>query len=139
MLDLEVAKSRLRERGFSLVIAKERKVVFETTEPGVSGFLKAIDKFGKDGLVGSSIADKVVGRAAAMLCVRCGVEAVYAVILSEGGKNLLEKNGISIQFERLVPNILNRQKTGTCPFEQVVATISNAEEAYEKLKSCIPK
>lgn len=139
MLDLEVAKSRLRERDFSLVIAKEGKIIFETAQSGVSGFLSAIDTFGKDDLVGSSIADKVVGRAAAMLCVYCGVEAVYAVILSEGGKDLLEKNGVSFQFERLVPSILNRQRTGKCPFEQLVATITDAEEAYEKLKSCIMK
>ena len=135
--DLEIAKRQLRKRGFSLVIAKDGKIIFETRQSGVSGFLKAIDEFGKRGLAGSSIADRVVGRAAAMLCVFCGVKAVNAVILSKGGKELLEENGVSFQFESLVPNILNRQQTGVCPFEKIVATISNAEEAYEKLKTCI--
>jgi hypothetical protein len=139
MPDSEVAKRYLQEKGYSLVIAKSRRIVFSTRQSGVSGFLRAIDKFGRDGLVGSSVADRIVGRAAAMLCLYCAVEAVYAVVLSESGKDLLEKNSIPFQFETLVPTILNRQKTGTCPFEQIVATISNAEEAYEKLKSCIKK
>jgi hypothetical protein len=139
MLDLEIAKHRLQEGGLSLVIAKEEKIVFETMQSGVSGFLSAIDSFGRDDLVDSSIADKVVGRAAAMLCVYCGVKGVYAVILSDGGKDLLEKNDISFQFEHLVPSILNRQRTEACPFERVVAAITDAEEAYGKLKSCIVK
>jgi len=134
--DLEIAKCSLRERGYNLVIAREGRIVFATRQSGVSGFLMAIDRLGKDDLVGSSVADRVVGRAAAMLCLYCAVEAVHAVILSEGGKELLEKNGVQFQFESLVPNILNRQKTGTCPFEQMVSSISNVEEAYEKLKSC---
>jgi hypothetical protein len=139
MSDLETAKRYLREKGYSLVIAKAGRIVFATRQSGVSGFLRAIDKFSKDDLVGSSVADRVVGRAAAMLCLYCAVKAVYAVVLSEGGKELLEKNRVPFQFESLVPNILNRQKTGTCPFEQMVSAIPNAEEAYEKLKSCINK
>lgn len=137
MSDLEIAKHRLLEKGFSLVIVKAGKIVFETMQSGVSGFLKAIEMFGKEGLKGSSVADKIVGRAAAMLCVYCGVKAVYAVVLSNGGKEVLEKYGLLSESESLVPSILNRQQTGMCPFEKIVATISNVEEAYEKLKSCI--
>ena len=137
MSDLEIAKRRLLEKGFSLVLVKEGKIVFETKQPGVSGFLEAIGKFGKEVLEGSSVADKIVGRAAAMLCVYCGVKAVYAVVLSKGGKKVLEDQGVSLEFESLVPSILNRQQTGMCPFEKIVATTSNVKEAYEKLKSCI--
>jgi len=136
MPDLEIAKRYLHEKGYSLVIAKGGRIVFATRQSGVSGFLRAIDEFSKDGLIDSSVADRIVGRAAAMLCLYCAVKAVYAVILSESGKELLEKNSVPFQFESLVPNILNRQKTGTCPFEQTVSSISNMEEAYEKLKSC---
>ena len=139
MPDLEIAKNHLRDKGYSLAIAKNGRIVFATRQSGVSGFLMAIDKFSMEDLVGSSIADRVVGRAAAMLCLYCAIEAVYAVVLSERGKELLQKNSIPFQFESLVPNILNRQKTGTCPFEQIVSSVSNPEEAYEKLRSCIRK
>jgi hypothetical protein len=139
MSDLAIAKRYMKEKSYSLVIAKRGRIVFATRQSGVTGFLKAIDKFSKEGLIGSSVADRVIGRAAAMLCLYCAIKAVYAVILSERGEELLEKNGILFQFESLVPNVLNRQKTGTCPFEQMVSSISNAEEAYEKLKSCIEK
>jgi len=137
MRELEIAKQRMREKGFSLVIAKDGKVIFETKLQGVSGFLGAIEKFGREDLRGSSVADKVVGRAAALLCVYCGVKAVYASVLSEGGKEMLEKNSVALEFENLVPNILNQLKTDACPFEKVVTTVADAEKAYEKLKLCM--
>jgi hypothetical protein len=139
MLDVETAKRRLLEKGFSLVIAKDGKIVFETKQSGVGGFLAAIDKFGKESLQEASVADRIVGRAAALLCVYCGIRAAYAVVLSEGGKEVLEENAVSLEFESLVPSILNRQKSGTCPFEKIVSTVFSSEEAYERLKSCVPK
>jgi len=137
MLNVEVARHQLLEKGLSLVIAKDGSILFETEQSGVSGFLLAIEKFGKEKLRGTSVADRIVGRAAALLCVYCGVKAVYAIVLSDGGKRVLEENGVIFEFENLVPSILNRQKTGTCPFEKIVSTVSDGEEAFKRLKSCV--
>jgi hypothetical protein len=139
MQDVKVARRLLLEKDFSLVIAKEGTIVFETKQSGVSGFLSAIEELGRESLHDASVADRIVGRAAALLCVYCGVKAVYAVVLSEGGKKVLSENGVALEFESLVPSILNRQKTGTCPFEKLVSTISDGDEAYKKLKACISK
>jgi len=139
MADIEIAKERLSKRGFSLVITKNGSVIFETQQSGVNGFILAIEKLGRRDLSGTSIADHVVGRAAALLCVYCHVKAVYALVLSEGGKRVLQDNGVFFEFGELVPSILNRQKTGTCPFEKMVSSILNADEAYERLKSCLQK
>jgi uncharacterized linocin/CFP29 family protein len=137
MLDVEIAKRQLFEKGFSLVIVKDEKIILETRQSGVNGFLSAIEELGRERLHAASVADRIVGRAAALLCVYCGVKAVYAVVLSEEGKSVLKENSVSLEFKNLVPSILNRQKTGTCPFEKIVSTVSDGQEAYEKLKSCI--
>jgi hypothetical protein len=138
-LDIEIAKHQLREKSFNLVIAKDGRIIFETTKSGVNGFLSAIDELRRENLQGASIADKIVGRAAALLCAYAGVKAVYAVVLSEGGKRVLEENSVRLEFVDLVPGILNRQKTGACPFEKIVSDVSDGAEAYEKLKSCTIK
>lgn len=138
MTDMETAKNRLLRNGSSLVIVKNGKTIFETHQSGVTGFLSAIEKLGKEELNDASVADRVVGRAAAMLCIYCRVKAVYAVVLSEGGKKVLIENATVFEFGNLVPTVLNRQKTDACPFEKLVSGISDAAEAYEKLKSCIP-
>ena len=132
--DLELAKSRLKDRDLTLVIVKKGQVIFETKSQGVGGFLRAIEKLGKR-LVASAVADKIVGAAAAMLCVYSEVSSVFAVTISEEGIRVLEDNDIIYQFENEVPNILNHDKTDICPFEKLVIGSRDPKKAYTKLKS----
>jgi len=75
--DLELAKRKLKENGLTLAIVKDSKVLFESKSRGVSGFLEALNKL-KEKMMGASIADKIVGKAIALLYVYAGVKAVYA-------------------------------------------------------------
>ena len=134
MLDLEIAKKRLSEDGLTLSIVKNGQVVFETVSHGVSGFLEAVEKFG-DRLDGAYVADRIVGRAVALLCVYAKVGAVYAMVLSRNAKELLEENMVHCEWKRLVENILDVNKTGLCPFERLAMEISSPKDAYGKLKA----
>ena len=133
--DVELAKLKLIEEDLSLVIVKKGKVIFETKRQGINGFLQAIEKLDKN-LVATSAADKIVGVAAAMLCVYAGVTSVFALTISEQGIKVFEANNIAYRFEKKVPNILNRDKKDACPFEKLAIDSGNSEEAYVKLKSC---
>lgn len=132
--DLEIAKLRLKERDLALVIVKEGRVLRQDRSQGLDGFLKAIEKLGKS-LVASSVADKIVGAAAAMLCVYSGVVSVFALMISGEGISVLENNKIAYQFEDRVQSILNLDKTDICLFEKLALNSKNPKEAYEKLKS----
>lgn len=132
--DLEFAKLKLIKEDLSLVIVKKGKVIFETKKQGISGFLQAIEKLDKK-LVAASAADKIVGVAAAMLCVYAGVVSVFALTISEGGMRVLEDNNIACLFEKKVSNILNRDKKDVCPFEKLAMASGSSDEAYVKLKS----
>lgn len=132
--DLEIAKKMLREEGFSLIIVKSGTVIHATREYGVIGLANAIEKHGT-GLIGSSVADKVVGRAAAMLCRYAEVSEVYAEVISEQGLKTLKDGGIRFEYKELVPKILNRVRSELCPFEKLVADCSKEEECYEKIKN----
>ena len=132
--DLELAKLKLIEEDLSLVIVKRGEVIFETKKQGITGFLQAIEKQDKN-LVAASAADKIVGVAAAMLCVYAGITSVFALTISEEGIRVLEDNNITYLFEKKVPNILNRNKNDVCPFEKLAMASGSSEEAYVKLKS----
>lgn len=133
MHDLDLAKKRLNEKKLTLSVAKNGKIIFETTSHGVSGFLDAVEKL-KDQLEGASVADKIVGKAIALLCVYAKVRAVYAVIMSKKAEAILEENKVYHKMNSLVENILNTERKGTCPFEKLAENISDAEEAYRKLR-----
>ena len=134
MLDLALAKRRLKGKNLTLSIVKGGRVLFETRSHGTVGLLQAIEKLGKE-LIESSVADKIVGRAAALLCVYSGVVSVFAVTISEEGRKVLKDNHVFYQFENWVPNILNYKRTDLCPFEKLTADLTNPKEAYEKIKS----
>jgi len=134
--DLDIAKNLLKRNNDTLVIVKKGRVLFETNSSGIRGFLTAIEKIGKE-LKASTVADKIVGEAAAQLCAYSKVIKVFAVTLSQCGKDVLEKNNISYEYEDLVPHILNLKKTDLCPFEKLVSGCNNPEEAYEKLRRSV--
>lgn len=133
MLDLEIAKNRLQSKDVTLVIVKNREVIFETEEHKIKGFLGAIEKLGKS-LEGSSIADRVVGKAIALLCVYSKVYSVYAAILSKEAKRVLEKYQISHEWSIIVEEILNLEKNRACPFEMKARNMSDPKKTYFELK-----
>lgn len=133
--DLELAKSKLIDEDFSLVIVKQKEVIFETQKKGIMGFLEAIESLDKN-LMDSSVADRIVGVAAAMLCVYAGVASVFALTISKKGRKILRDNNIEYRYEKTVPNILNRNKEDMCPFEKLAMISVDPEDAFDKLKSC---
>jgi len=132
--DLEIAKKRLGGKSLTLSIVKNDEILLETASHGVSGLLEAIGNFG-DKLEGASVADRVVGKAIALLCVYAKVKAVYAMVLSKKAKTVLDENMVYHEWNVLVENILDADKSKTCPFEKLVTEISNSNDAYKRLKA----
>lgn len=77
------------------------------------------------------IADKVIGKAAAMLMVYGGVKEVYGGIISDSAANFFEQEKVPFYFEKQVPYIINRNKTGMCPMEERAQSLNSAKEAFE--------
>lgn len=85
-------------------------------------------------LEGYAAADRVVGKAAAWLFILAGIRTVYAATLSEGGRELLTRHGIPVQWETLTPTIRNRDNTGLCPMEQAVAEATDPADALRRIE-----
>ncbi len=129
MTDIQIAEAHLE--GHAICICKDGE--WATADgKGVSNMLKFIAE-GKD-LKGASVADIVVGKAAAMLFVKAGVACVYGKVTSVEGKRYLESHGVENQCGELVENILNRFGTDICPMEKTVAQIDDAEDGYLALR-----
>lgn len=125
MTDLQTAKENLS--GHTICLCKDGKCIF-SDKRGIAPMMEFIAA-GKD-LSGYSVADLVVGKAAALLFVKCKIKSVFAKTLSFGGKDILEQNGVEYTFETLTDKIINRTKTDVCPMEKAVCNTSDPEEAY---------
>lgn len=136
MNDLNIAKSSLSQKGLTLIIVKNGTVLFETGSHRISGFLGAIEQFGVR-LEGASVADRVVGKAIALLCVYAGIREVYAEVLSRKAQAVLEENGVRCGWKELVDTILDLNRSDVCVFEKAAADISDPEKAYATFKALL--
>lgn len=87
-----------------------------------------------DFMRGAEVADKVVGRGAALLLAKGGVATVYAQVVSHGAVDVLRRAGITLEYESETPIILNRDGDGQCPVEKLTATTDDAEEAFDRIR-----
>ena len=81
------------------------------------------------------VVDKVIGRAAAAICIVGGARRVHGLLMSEEAKDLLTARGVRASADRLVPKILNRDFSASCPLEASVAGESDPRKMVESLKA----
>lgn len=92
-----------------------------------------------DTLRGAMIADKVVGKGAAVLMTAGGVRWVYADVISQSALEFLLTHNIEAEYGRVVPNIINRAGTDICPVEKVCMQCDNIEDALTLIDEFIEK
>lgn len=131
--DLVEAIERLRQGRLALVFVKEGRVVAETGTGGIAGYLEVLEKKPK-GLEGSASADRIVGKASAFLSLAAGVSSLYGEVISSGAIGLLRARRIPYWYGLKVPFVMNRTRTGLCPFEGAVLDVDDPVVAMERLK-----
>lgn len=84
-------------------------------------------------LRGFCAADKIVGKAAALLFVLAGVCCVHGCVMSRAAKEVFDLHNIPCSYDVLTDHIINRQGDGICPMEQTVLQISDPKDALNAL------
>ncbi|MBF8983547.1 DUF1893 domain-containing protein [Lutibacter sp. B2] len=132
MKDIDLAKAILEKDKLALVIVKEEEVIFYSKEKGIKPIYMAVNTL-KDQLVNSSVADRVIGKAAAMLCKYSNIKALHTKLISESAMEVLEKENIILTYDESAPYIKNRDKTDLCPVEKLSSDIENTNLLLEKI------
>ncbi len=130
MNDTEIAKAELGDH--SICICKNG-VFFTDDGRGISPMMRFIAE-GLD-MSGSSAADVIVGKAAAMLFVKAGIAEAYGRVMSRAAEEYLTERGIPCSYDTLTDRIINRKGDDICPMEKTVADINDPEEGYRALKA----
>ena len=112
----------LHEGNYSLVVAHGEIRTFSGR--GVSD-LYALSGEDPGFLRGASVADKVVGKAAA---------ALHADVISRPALDLLAGSGVKVGYAEEVPHVINRSGTGWCPLETRCRDLRTPEECVAQIR-----
>lgn len=135
MNDIEYAKSLLKDDKTCILVKGD--VVYLSDKRGIAPLLYFLNN--NIDLNGFSIADRIIGKAAALLCIQAGIKEVFGEVMSVKGKEELDKRNIPNSCVTLTEMIINRKGDDICPMEKTVKDIDDPLEAYkaldEKVKS----
>jgi Domain of unknown function (DUF1893) len=136
MTDLELAKEKFRAGSLAFVIVKNGTVLRTGTRDGIGELIEAMDALG-DAAQGACLADKIVGKAVAMVARAARLCAVYSPLASQAALDTLELDHISLEYDRLVPLILNKRNDGPCPMERLTQPIHDPLQAVTTLREFV--
>lgn len=133
MRDIGIAKKILEDENQKIAVVKDGGVVFKSTDRGIKPMYH-LAKNMRDKTDGASIADRVIGKGAAILSVYLNVRDIYAELISESAIEILEKNHINYEFKDRCDHIKNRDKTDYCPIEKRSIDTEDPEILLERIE-----
>ena len=135
--DVLAEAKRLFDTGkAAVVMVRDGVIAASENGRGLSPLLDLCDR-GPEVAKGAWVIDKVIGKAAASVCVAFGVSRVHGALMCEPAVALLKAHGVPCSSDRLVPQILNRDKSGLCPLEATVKDLSDVPEMVQALRARI--
>ncbi|MCD6491437.1 MAG: DUF1893 domain-containing protein [Candidatus Njordarchaeia archaeon] len=132
MYSIDELKRLLKD--FSLIILKNKKIIYKSEKQGIIPLIEALEMPNKLALENSIIADRITGKAAALLFALIKPQFLFTIVISRQAKTFLENIGLSFRYERLVEKIMNRDKTDVCPFEKITEDVEDPYLALELIR-----
>ncbi len=136
MTDIELARQALQRDALAFALVKDGAVLRTGVRDGIGELLEAVDALG-EAVRGASLADKIVGKAVAMVARAAGLVSVYATLASQAARDALAQEQIPLECERLVPLILNKRSDGPCPMERLTLPLADPHQAVAALREFV--
>lgn len=133
-MDSSATENSLRNNPTWTFVCVKKEIVWHAEEHGIAPVMQLLSK-NPELLRDAWIEDRVVGKAAALLFVFGQIKSLHAELISEYAIEVLSGTKIALSYDRMVPYIMNRNKTGACPMEETVRFVNNPEIAYEMLQN----
>lgn len=138
MEDINIAKDYLLSNKMSMVIVKNGSIIVESKDRGIKPIFDVYTK-SKEHLIGATVADKVIGKAAAMILLNGGIKSLYAELISESAINIFKTSGINVEYTKKVPLILNREGNDMCPIEKLSSNTVDVNKLISDIDKFINK
>lgn len=123
--DLKIAIDKRDNKEYSIAVVKDETIIYKSKSRGILPLYIAY----KDGLdfLGASVADKVIGKGAAIFLATLQAKEIHTHIISKPALSYLQSNNVMVSYTTLVDFIANRADDGRCPVE----TMAEASKDFD--------
>ena len=128
-MGIKELKDILLTENNTIVIYKSDASLIVSDERGVTPLMKILSD-DKTQLKDAIVADKVIGKAAALLMIYGSVKEVYTPTISAPAIEVFLNHNITLHYDKVVDRIINRKGDGLCPMETLCLDIEKPDEAY---------
>ena len=123
---------------FSCILIRHDEIIHRDLGKGVRPLLTLLKtEEGRELMENSIVADRIIGKAAAILLVLGKAKSAYGITMSKSAKEYLQAHGIDCKFSRCVDAISDRTGRGICPLERSVMDIDDPQEGYQKIQETV--
>ena len=119
----------------TLRVYKGNKLIFASDKDRLLPLIEYLEKFASRHR-NVVIFDKILGRAAALLCIKANCREVYSPLGSQLAVEVLEQNGIKHHLSQIVPCIQKPNHEDMCPME-ALSIGKEPEEFYRLIKNLL--
>ncbi|NLJ77979.1 MAG: DUF1893 domain-containing protein [Tissierellia bacterium] len=132
MRDIDLARQYLEEMDIRIAVVREGNLIYKSDERGIKPiYTLALEM--RDGISNASVADRVIGRGAAILCVYMGIGTVHGQLMSDSAMDVLQRAGIQFTYERNCPYIENMDRSDLCPIEKLSMDIEDGDTLLKRI------
>ena len=134
MEEMLVLRRLVENEGCTCALFKGGRI-YKSAERGVKPLLDFIA--GGTDFTGAYAADKIVGKAAALLYAYMKIGRLYASVLGESALTVLRKHGVETEYGLLTRSIVNRAGTGWCPVERLCHGLTSVDEMVAAIRAFV--
>ncbi len=131
MIEIQRAVELLKSGNHTLVLINGTEQ-WASDERGINPLFELVT-MNAELVRGATIADKVIGKAGALLAVFGQIKSIHAQLTTHAAIKVCLNNNITITYDKVVDAIQNRDKTGNCPMELLAQDISLPTEMVNKV------
>lgn len=134
----ETMLNLLEEKDAACLIYRGDTLIHISGSIGVKPLLEFMEKHPKGLEVNDLVLiDKIIGKAALLLCVYLGISVIYTPVASKAAVEAAELHHVELHAKSVVPYIINREHNGICPLEQSVMETNDPVEALANIRAAI--
>ena len=120
--------SELVNSDYTCIVKDNDETVFVSKAKGVKPLLDFIAE-GKS-YTNLTVIDRIVGRGAIFLAIKAEAVKVITPIISKRALEVAKSYELDVEYQKVIPYIINRTGDGCCPIEMAVTPTQDYEEAY---------